>query len=190
MVLEIQTLWSGPGSADKRTIMYFEDTAVFSTTRAAVAAFWEALEGNITADYTWVVAAEGRRLDTATGGLTGVENDPTVYQGAGTGTAGSQVADATQALIRWATGIIVGGRRLQGRTFIPGTPRANTQGGNLSSFAVVGISSTANTFISGLGTDNKLVVWHRPSTSSGGVAHPVTQASTWSELAVLRRRRG
>jgi len=101
---------------------------------------------------------------------------------------GDSVPRASQALIRWATAEIINGRRLRGRTFIPGiTSTLTTDAGGLDGGAVAQLAQAANDFIDA--APAPMVVWHRPVNGAGGSTGLVTIASVWDQFAVLRSRR-
>lgn len=190
MVIECISEWSGPQGSGLRTIMYFADgSGLVPSIRSGVNDLWDALKGNFTAAYTVRVSPECRILNTATGVLEDVESDTASYSVTGTG-SGNSAADATQALIRWTTGTIVAGRRLQGRTFLPGTPTSSVSNGNLAGFAVSGINGAVAAWLADPTKSGGFSVWHRPKAGGGGSASAVVGGTVWGEFAVLRRRRG
>lgn len=186
-MLEVLTEWTGPQGAGMRTVMYFDKiVAEVASVRTSLASFWTALDGNISSQYSWKIATEGRELDPVTGGIVSVWTETTARQDVGGG-AGAPVPDASQVLLRWQTGSVVGRRLLQGRTYVPGQVGGNILAGNLSA-AVQGQWQTAiNNFLA-LGTE--FGIWHRPKGGVGGTFRNVSTGSVWPELAVQRRRRG
>lgn len=185
MAREILVNWTTAGGGGFVSVLNFADEATAGAQRTALNGFLlEALE--VCANTTsFEIATEGREFDETTGTLTGFWTDPTVYVGAGI--AGNQAADATQALVRWRTLSIVGGRLLQGRTFIPGIGSSEVTAGNLNTGAQGTLNAAAEVLVSaGVGFS----VWSRPITGGrAGSLSLVTEATVWSELAVLRRRR-
>lgn len=192
MVREIITEWTSPGDSPKLSVMYFDEAPTIASQRTALAAMWGTVDNSLATLCAWRIRTEGRVLDTATGALTGFWNEGTAQAGAGTSPT-TTVADATQLLIQWLTNTIVDGRRLRGRTFVPGLPTSAVTAGNLASGIQTAVDAAADTFVaSGAGFQ----IWHRPTPGaggappSGGSAAAVTGASVWNELAVLRKRRG
>lgn len=186
MVREILTTWRTDAGSQFKTVMFFSEAGVVADQRTALAAFWTAADAVCAGTTTWTIETAGRELDTASGALTGAWTETSVKTGAGGG-AGDQSGDALQALVRWHTGAIVGGRFLQGRNFIPGLAATVIVDGNLSAAGITAVQTAANTFV---GSGEPPVVWHRPVSGSGGALQAATSASVWAELAVLRRRRG
>lgn len=185
MPREIVVDWITASGAGKVSVFMMAGGNTVASQRSALATFLGAVDAQCDNSTSWIIRNTGREMSDATGTLQGVWTDAPNYSGTGALTA-EPVADATQALIRWQTGVIVNGRFLQGRTFIPGLGSATEISGNLSA-AVRGVFDTAaNALISaavGMG------VWHRPVLGAGGVFEDANTASTWNEFAILRRRR-
>ena len=185
MPREIVTDWIGPQGSGMVSVMWFDAGIAVATQRAAVSAFLNAYDANISNTYSWTVRTAGRDLDNATGALVGAWSDATPQTGTGAvGTA--PVPDATQVLYQWHTGSIVSGRFLRGRTFLPGLTASSTTGGNISSSVVTGLTGYGTTF---LAANVGFQVWHRPQNGAGGSVALGGTCSVWPELAVLRRRR-
>lgn len=183
---EIITNWQTPAGGGFVAVMYFEDgVAPINDQRQAVHTLWESIEGELVNEVLYFQDQAGRQVDETTGTLVGQWTDSEAFGGAGT-SSGEAVADATQALIRWRTEAVVGGRFLQGRTFVPGLAVENLVNGNLSAASQSTFNGALATFIAGA---DGFGIWHRPVLGAGGVHHEATTGSMWSELAVLRRRR-
>lgn len=185
-VREITTSWTLPSGAGHVAVMYFDAAVSAATSRNFLNTFWVQLKAFQSTGTAFLINTTGRTMDAASGTLTGAWVETTPYTGVGA--AGSvSVPDATQALIQWRTTTIVAGRFLRGRQYIPGLGIGHTSGGNVLPATVTAITNSGNTLAaSGAG----LQVWHRPVAGSGGSMAAVTGATTWSEFAVLRRRRG
>jgi hypothetical protein len=184
MVREILINWTTAAGGGQVSVMNFLEVTPVADQRAALAAALAELEPLLATTTTWTVATTGREWDDATGALTGAWAEGTPYTDAGS--AADQAPDAAQALIRWQTGNIVGGRFLQGRTFIPGLGESSFSGGNLGGSSL----GWAQAFADSLITDAvQFAIWHRPVGGSDGVAWAVESGAPWPEVAVLRRRR-
>lgn len=171
---------------DGQSVLYFAEDSDPAPARAAILAFWEFIENTVGALTSISVRQEGRILDPVTGNLTGFWSSPNPV-GAQMAGVGPVAADATQALVRWRTGNIVGNRVVQGRMFVPQVVQSRIVDGNLSAAGVAELTTAAGTLAASAAG---LVVWSRPTPTRPGVASDVVSASAWSELAVLRRRRG
>lgn len=98
--------------------------------------------------------------------------------------AGETVPRASQVLVRWRTGVYVGGREIRGRTNIPLVeigaigPNGGLDGAFLSVFnerAEDLVNDPASSF----------VIWSKKN----GRHEPVVLGSTWSQFSVLTSRR-
>lgn len=184
---EIRTRWDGPQAQLLYTVMYFDDTSVtVGEQRLTLNGLWNSVKGQLSNQYTYTIEREGRVLDPASGGLTGSWTDATDYTGAGS-LAQQPVSDVDQMLLRWNTGVVVHGRFLKGRTFVPGLSRDGLAAGNLNPTAVGLMTTAAQTFA---GADNGFVIWSRPTSTRVGEVRQVTTGSCWAEIAVQRGRRG
>lgn len=107
-----------------------------------------------------------------------------------TGTGGTALPFATAGLLVHNTGIIINGRRLQGRTFISPMSTTVNNAGSLGPSQVTTITNAANVMISGT-TSSYPVVWHRPKLPGplGGLAIATLSYTTRTPFAVLRSRR-
>lgn len=183
---EVITEWSGVGKSPKLSIMYWNTTTTLTDARAGTDSLWVALAGYISGELTWNIRTEARTLDEASGTLTGLQVDTTSRTGVG-GSPNPPLADATQALIRWRTGLIVNGRFLQGRQFIPGVGTGNAVGGNVRAAMLTAWNDALTTFVTGAADFG---VWHRPVAGAGGQFAQAVSGNVWEEFAVQRRRRG
>lgn len=186
---EVLTEWTGPGHSPKVTVMHFLDAANLEDCRAAVGALWESIDPSISDDYSWEVATEGKVINDASGQITDFWSSSTLLTGTGAA-SGTPLPDAAQALLRWRTATVVAGRRVQGRTYIPGLTAGSlstTNPGNLIQTTQVQIAAAGEDLIA----DNVgFVIWSRPGTNRPGSSALVTNASCWNEFATQRRRRG
>ena len=186
MPREIVVDWTTASGIGKASVMFFDLGAAVATQRAAINTFLSAVDGSLDNSITWTVRQTGRELDDATGALTGAWSTGLVHTGVGNN-ATEPVADATQVLFQWLTGTIVNGRFLRGRTFIPGLTSSLLVNGNLNAGQQAAFAALGVTFVNDAANFG---VWHRPSSSGLGSFQNATGCTVWSELAVLRRRRG
>lgn len=185
MPREIITDWSTPAGGGFATVMFWEDIHTVSSQRATLGAMWSAIDASLNSGVRWTVRTSGRVMNDATGTLTGVWSEPTGHTAVG-GSTVDPIPDATQVLLRWETGVVVGGRMLKGRSFVPGLIENGTTGGNVDTTVVTGWQTIINNFLAaGAGFG----VWHRPVQGAGGQFITASSGSVWPELAVLRRRR-
>jgi hypothetical protein len=103
--------------------------------------------------------------------------------------AAGPYAGSAGALVRWVTGSFVGGRRVQGRTYlVPLRNSAFANDGSLDSTALSTIQTAAAAMVTAFGADLK--VWHRPSPGgTNGAAYTVNSATVPDLAVVMRSRR-
>lgn len=174
------TYWTGASSSPV--------TADATDVVARVRAFWDSFKANMGPG---VVIAPNNNvdvLDQATGALQGSLAGGSVASVAATGA--TLLPFQTMMLLKLGTGVVVNGRRLQGRSFIGPLAASTNTGGNVVAAANTALTTAAASFNSGA-TSSALVVWHRPSGSppSGGTTAVVTTYNTSTVFAVLRSRR-
>lgn len=186
-MLEVLTDITTSSGAGKVAVMYFADGSDPAVSTSAVFNFWDDVRVQIDSSVIFDVRTTGREVDEATGTLTGFWSAPGLAAVAGTGT-GQSVADATQVLVQWRTGVVLNGREVRGRTFIPGLNAVNLADGNIGEAYRAAIETAAETNLIPLSIG--FGVWRRPKEGVPGAHVQATNATVWNELAVLRRRRG
>ena len=183
---EILVDWTTPAGTRGRSVLYANAAGgSVSSQRSALNTFLAAYIPYCANTVQYAIETTGRVLVAETGQVTGEWSEPTVRAGVGTQTAGP-VPDVAQVLVRWRSGLFVNGRRLQGRTFLPGLSRGNVEGGNVAPGVVTAVNTAATAFA------NALVgfsVWGRPQPSRAGTFSSIVSGSCWTEMATQRRRR-
>ena len=108
-----------------------------------------------------------------------------------TGTAtGGLLPGATQGLLRLNTGVILAGRRVEGKSFIPGpTPGANATTGTPTSSYQTTLAAAGTLLNTQITTALSSVTWHRPKNRIGGSIVLNTTFTAAPKWAVLRSRR-
>lgn len=97
----------------------------------------------------------------------------------------------TQALERYATNLYVNGRRVQGRSYVPGITELFSTGNppvptsTVLASLVTAMSALGTTIV----TPMSQRVWHRPGPSGPGLSTPVISRSAAPYWAVLKSRR-
>jgi hypothetical protein len=135
---------------------------------------------------TWTIPSSGDVVDVTTGQITGAWTGGTAASNTGTGAA--PYVAGTGAFVRWATGSIVNGRRVKGRTFLcPLITTAFDAAGTLADTTVTAMNAAVATLVS----TSDLVIWHRPSTIPGtdGAECPVLSGQVGDVVTSLRSRR-
>jgi hypothetical protein len=153
-----------------------------------VRAFWNAIITLLPTLTTVNVQSQVDLLDVATGALVGglAPAAPATV----TGTGGSALPFAAAALLVGNTGIVINGRRLQGRTFISPLAATTNNAGNFGNAQQTTLTNAANAMLTG-SSSSFPVVWHRPKAPgpAGGVGVAVLTYTARTPYAILRSRR-
>lgn len=169
------------GGSELSTMFFDATTGTPQDAANAVHAFWTDLVNVILNTATMVVDPTVYTLDVATGQPTSTHGTTVANV---IGNKSSEVLPtATQGLLRWHTGVFLGGRELQGRTFIPAPTEADSLNGVPSS-TYTGILNTAGINLTSAGpiTFGVYSREHRQFRQA-------TSASPWGQWALLRSRR-
>ena len=178
-----RVLWGGIGGTPGYSLFYANAAGALASD---LVTFFNAIKSQCPGPLQWDVPISGDTLDDATGTINGGWTD--VGGGVVTATGSGSYAAGTGVFIRWATGAIVNGRRLVGRTFIcpingGGYDSNGTAGG--TTLSTIGGAATT------LAAAGKLVVWHRPAPGGGGGGSSslVTAGTVPDQVTSLRSRR-
>jgi hypothetical protein len=147
----------------------------------AVAAYFEAIDGQLSGTLSWASDSLVEYFDIATGETQSL-GSTTPFTGTGSGD-GQQLPLTTQGLISWRTGAYLAGREIRGRTFVPGFTETGSDAGRPTSGVISAMVNAAAALVAE--TDIDFVVW----TKTHGTAAVVVGADVWSEWASLRSRR-
>lgn len=149
----------------------------------AVGDFWDDLSVVTSSALDSRTEAEVFQVDPATGLTTNVFT--TTPRNMGGATSGDVNPFATQMLLRWRTGVFVGGREVRGRTFVPGTLEAQNTNGRPLAAALAFAQTAINTYLTASSGAGGAVVYSR----ANGQAALVSSGTPWDQWAVLRSRR-
>lgn len=184
---EYRAIWSVPGGGIGYSVFHSASFSLASNAddfADAIHDFFDTIDGLLPDDVQVNFDSEVLELNND-GTLNAVfpVTPGTVVNGGATGT----FSRAAGARVDWATGQIVAGRRLTGRTYIvPLTAGSFDTEGVLTSAAIATMQGAANTLISTMAsTGTPLQVWSRTHAAS----HDVTSASVPQKGAILRGRR-
>lgn len=182
-LIRVRTDWTLSATNPGITNLYFpQGLTTPDAAAAAVGAFWTVLNDAISNTVSWATRADLEVIDAATGELTDVLTGVDTFGGTGTLT-GQPLPPATQGLIHWSTNAIEGGRRVVGRTFIPGaTENLNDTGVPNSDYLDIA-GAAAAALIDGGSTN--FTIWSRKN----GVGVLAVSGTPWTEWAVQRKRR-
>lgn len=175
----VRTVWTDAYGGPYYSNHYF-NSAVGDGGGGLVEDFWGAMSNHIATSATAHFDGTVEVIDSETGQLVNaIATDPWDVQGTASGSLASR---ATQGLIQWRTAQFVNGRRLRGRTFIPGVLSADgasgIPGGTYITALQAGIA-----VLEGQG----FVIYSTAHRTFGIV--PVGASSAWEQFAVLRSRR-
>lgn len=171
-----------PGAPGYMT--FYGDTP--HTLREGVIAFVLAVKSAMPLDVNITVPSTGNIIQDTDGAVTGTWSDGADTTQFGSATGG--YAGPAGACVNWATGVIVGRRRLRGRTFlVPLAGGAYQSDGSIEPTTLANLRSAA----SGLAGIANMRIWHRPTklNPTGGSSFLVTAGTVADRAAVLRSRR-
>lgn len=177
----VRTEFVGVQGSPWLSTMYFGTVNSAAQSVNAVGVFWTAVDNAISSAVTWRTLADVDEIDVG-GNLIGIAS-VTPQTGTG-GAAGDRLPPATQGLITWRTGSIIGGRELKGRTFVPGIVENNSDAAGTPVAGVITIlQNAADALIADV--NSALTIWSRQHAQ----VRLAAVASVSDKWAVLRSRR-
>ena len=178
--------WAGPGVVGLAVNVLHFAGDVGGPDSGAIFDAYAGLASSLPSGVTVTVPNSGDIIEDTTGELTGVWSS--TGGNVVTGTAPGPRAAGVGFCVGWATGGIVNGRKLRGRTFI--VPIA---GGAFDTDGTFQASALAQfkTFANELQASGPLAVWHRPTTAGGsdGTSYGVVSNKVNDKTAWLSSRR-
>lgn len=180
----VRVIWTGtPAVGDGLSTFYF-NSAVGTPAQqvAAVNTFLDSVAASYADNLSWSTEQEVATINEATGNLEGLAS---VTPATGVGLdATDQLSPATQGLLRLAGAMIVGGRLLRGRLFLPGPCEGVNSPGGIPLLAYrTDYQDAAAVMIADANVEWR--IWSR----THGVSGDVVTATVWDKWAVLRSRR-
>lgn len=177
---------SGGGVVGPGLTTFYVDELTGLPDPADFGAFFDSIKALCPNTLNWNVPNSGDTIDAATGKLMGTwTNGSPVNVGA---TASGDYAAGVGARVVWETGVVRGGRRVRGSTFI--VPLASTNldsDGTWNPTAVTSPIKAAADVL--LGRAVPPVVWSRPRTGLGGASVGITGSRVPVQVTWLRSRR-
>lgn len=175
--------WNGLSGLPGVSVFY---GALAGNANASLKTFFTSCQSIFPAGLTWTIPGGGDLVDSATGAITG-----TWINGAGGGQVAASGAAAhaagTGAYVNWRTGVVIGRRRLMGRTFL--APIMNSAYDNQGTIVAANLTTLQNA-ANALVTAGNTRVWHRPNAAhTGGQAGVVSVATIPDQVTSLRSRR-
>lgn len=176
----------GIAGAGVNTLYWGTDTpgGGFTDIQAKLQAFWSGVRNVMAAGITITVEPEIEEVDPATGHLVDVHAMAT-YTGTGAG-EGEPLPWATQALVRFRTGITMGdpAREIRGRMFIPAMNETRSTAGKPAGTLIAILQPSVDALVAA-DAQATLLVYSKKNFA----AVPVTSATVWGDWAQLRSRR-
>lgn len=187
----VKTTFTASAGAPYLTTLIFEGDGTPSSAHAVAArgkvvAMWNSLVTSLHPSVTGSVDVTVDYLNEITGALiTSFAVSPFTFTGTGT----SEVLPPTvQGVCRHETGQIRNGRRVRGKTYIPGMQEIRNVGGFPDSTIIAAIT-TAFAQLYTPNTNPFFAVWHRPVNGAGGEAIVASGSNALSYWGSLRSRR-
>jgi hypothetical protein len=193
-MVRVRVGWSGAQIVGPGVSTFYAAGATGTGMPAALVALFTAIKVYVPSGITWDVSGIGDVITVETGELTGT----VAIGGGGTVLSSAGVADYKPGVgmrILWATGGVVGGRRVHGTTFICPLLGSEYPNGQVSPLTRTAISTAANAYVSAAGFDP--VIWSKPKEVTPpaiGPARPgaistVVSGVAMSPMTWLRSRR-
>jgi hypothetical protein len=186
IVTEYRVKWSGGRIGEGFTVLHLEYDAItpIGPVNAAISAWFNSIKPSIPNTITWQFPNEMRQFDSVTGELTAVVAITPTANVTG-GSASVDYGAPAGRLVKWATGTVVNGRRLNGHTYLVPTSSNGYSAGSVTSAVQTSDNTAHTTLISALQSAGApLVIWSR----TGGVASTVKSGQTLQRATQLRRR--
>lgn len=186
MPLQYRPEWNIPGAGPSISVLNMrtlslDDQGAVNEIRSFFNAIAALIPNDVLITFPGVLSV----LDAVTGQLTAEVTVTSPASVTGGGTLGW--AGGVGALVQWDTGVIIGGRRQRGRTFlVPLAASVFDTNGTLTGSAQATLEAAAEGLIAGLDVlGSELVVWSRKN----GVETNVAAATIPDRSAILRDRR-
>lgn len=179
---QVRVLWTGDDGLPGTNTIYAStgDTDVDDLRTALDSFYNDYCAGQCSDDLTATIPAAGDKIDSETGQVSGLwsSGTPLVNTGADTG---NRVTDISQILVQLRTDLVVNGRLLRGRIFLPGFRVTGTQNGGVNPTQVTDIKNIAEDAFVG-----RCCVYSRTHHTFA----TIDSVTVWDQMASLRSRRG
>lgn len=189
------TLSVNGGAAQALVTHYWDSTgaaigALATESVARVRAAWVAAGGAIGSACIWTPVTTVDEIDEATGAIVNQVAAATPAAVTFSG-AGNYLPLQTQGIVQYSTGLFIAGRRVRGRSYIPGIVTTfSTAGGQPTAALITALSNFGAALGTTILTATNQRVWHRPNALGvGGLSAVVTTRNVSASFGVLRSRR-
>lgn len=182
LILRQRVVWTGVAGAPFYSNFYAVNGDVDAISfHTAVTALCNSLAGKIRRDLTGTVESDVPLIDSVTGEIQGI--DSVAVSSIDCLDEQEPLPTATQVLVRLKTNAFIGGRRLQGRFFMPGITQYFNVDGVPDVAAATAVETSFSAYLTTM--EGFACVWSR---KTGAVA-PISDINVWNQFAVLRSRR-
>lgn len=180
----VRTLLTGPmiTGGGQNDLYYAVTGGTAAEAVTATGAFWQALAAGLDSDLSWATEPEVVQIDDATGDIS-LSTNTTPQSGIGSD-VGESLPKSTMGLLRWRTGVYVGGKEIRGRTFVPGVLEANNTATGTPDTTIINVMNNAASAL--VADAASTLVIYSPTKHTHAV---VQSGSAWNQWAVLRSRR-
>lgn len=174
--------YAGPGGATGVSVLHYNLLSSTNLIAADLGQAYDAWAAVCSDVWTFAIDTEVLEIEDTTGEITAAATVTNPWQHVGA-SAEEPVPTATAMYVRRATGVYVAGRRLAGRTYLPGAAVSHLSMGEWSVTALQAAASWAAE------CSTSRVIWHRPKGGSGGLAVSGGTNTAWAECSSQRGRR-
>jgi hypothetical protein len=183
VIKKIPVLWGGLSNLPGYSLFYSSASTDVTTD---LATFFTAIKALFPSGLTWNIPSSGDTVEDSTGAIVGSWTG-TSAQVSGSGGALAYAA-GSGAYTVWGTSLIIGRRRLKGRTFLcPVLSSTYSTGGQIVPTAITTLTNAASTLV----TASKLVLWHRPTKTApaSGLSGLIVTSAVPATVTSLKSRR-
>lgn len=183
-MLRVILRWTGLPGGDAVNVFHFNGDTVAQAQAAA-----DAIDSAVLAGVGGIKSGIAARVDELVSVIepeTGtLVNTRVIVTAPVLGTSAEEVLPQNvMMLLRWRTTGIVRGRRVVGKTFLPGWSLGATENGEVAAAFIPAIAANWNDLIAA-----GVCVWSRPKAAGVGSSHTALSVDVWNEWAQLGRRR-
>lgn len=173
--------WDGTGASD---------VALVTEAHARVRAAFAALAARLIAGSGFIIdQPNGDFFEETTGQVVSQAAPSALPAGVTFTNANDPLPYQTQAYVRYFSGTFINGRRVSGKTYIPGWTELDNASGTPSGPAVTALNAFCTALGTTVVTPMSQRIWHRPGGAGAGLTVPVLSRTASGTWGVLRSRR-
>lgn len=178
-----RVVWSGFTGSPGVSTFYFSGSV---DPAPDLHTLFNAISAAFPSQVRWDFPTQGDTISDSNGALVGAFASAGAAQVPGSGS--NLYSSATGIEARWNTGVVIGKRRLLGKTFLVPADGAAYGSGVIVSGLVTTLQTAFTAWHSSTAGAAQLV-WHRPKAGVGGSSSPVSSVTIPNKIVVLRSRR-